>query len=224
MLLIIIQARTSSKRLPGKVLLKLRNKTILEIIIQKLQKIRIKKKIYIVTSKNKNDDPIEKIAKKNNINLFRGSLNNVASRYYNVILNNSEFEYFLRVNCDSPFLDIKIINLLLKKIKEKYDIITNVKIRTFPKGQSVELVSSKFFLKNYKKIVSLSDKEHVTKKLYKLNKSKIFNYKLSKDFSRYSLALDDKKDKSFITFYFNKYKKIFNWHKILNLRINYEKN
>ena len=46
MLLIIIQARTSSKRLPGKVLLKLRNKTILEIIIQKLQKLKIKKDIY----------------------------------------------------------------------------------------------------------------------------------------------------------------------------------
>ena len=63
MLLIIIQARTSSKRLPGKVLLKLRNKTILEIIIQKLQKLKIKKDIYSYF-KNKNDDPIEKSPKK----------------------------------------------------------------------------------------------------------------------------------------------------------------
>jgi len=67
MLLIIIQARTSSKRLPGKVLMKINNKTILERVINLIKKIKVKKKIYIVTSKLKNDNKIVEIAKKSKI-------------------------------------------------------------------------------------------------------------------------------------------------------------
>ena len=64
MLLIIIQARTSSKRLPKKVLLNINNDTILGILIKKLKSLKIKKKIYVVTSKLKSDDGIVEISKK----------------------------------------------------------------------------------------------------------------------------------------------------------------
>ena len=224
MLLIVIQARTSSKRLPGKVLMKINNKTILERVINLIKKIKVKKKIYVVTSKLKNDNKIVEIAKKSKIFSYQGSLENVASRFKDVVLKNPKIKFFLRVSSDSPLLDINLITKLLKLRKHDYDIISNVKQRSFPKGQSIEILKSEFFLKNFKKITSKSDKEHVTKKLYKIPNANIYNLKNKINLSKYSLALDTIKDEKFIKFFLNKYNKKMNWYNILKIRINYEKN
>lgn len=61
---IFVQARLSSKRLPGKVLFKLKNKTVLDHIISNLRKLKYKKKIIVLTSKNKSDDRIVNHCKK----------------------------------------------------------------------------------------------------------------------------------------------------------------
>ena len=74
---IFVQARLSSKRLPGKVLFKLKNKTVLDHIISNLRKLKYKKKIIVLTSKNKSDDRIVNHCKKKKILFFRGNLKNV---------------------------------------------------------------------------------------------------------------------------------------------------
>ena len=61
---IFLQARMSSRRLPGKVLFKLKNKTVLEQAVSNLKKIRLKKKIIVLTSKNKSDNKIVQHCKK----------------------------------------------------------------------------------------------------------------------------------------------------------------
>ena len=76
----IIQARMKSKRLPGKVLYKIDNTTILEILISRLKKLGIK--IIIATTKNKPDDKIVKVSRKNKVFIFRGNEKNVLKRYY----------------------------------------------------------------------------------------------------------------------------------------------
>ena len=79
---IIVQARTGSKRLPAKILLKIGNKRILEHLISRLKKIKIKNKIIIATTKNKSDTIINKIAKNNDCYSFNGTSLNVLKRYY----------------------------------------------------------------------------------------------------------------------------------------------
>ncbi|OUU53618.1 MAG: hypothetical protein CBC25_00120 [Pelagibacteraceae bacterium TMED65] len=193
---IFIQARTSSKRLPGKVFKTLINKNhSLDLLIYKLSKLFSKKRIVILTSKNKSDDAIQKYCKKNKINYFRGSLKNVAGRFLEA-LKVYRCKYFMRVSADSPLLDMNIIKIFIKYIKSnKFDIITNVNPRTFPKGQSVEIVKSQTFIDNFKRFKSKKNFEHVTNFFYNFESNfKIKNIKYGKNLSKISLALDTKKD------------------------------
>ena len=74
----IIQVRLNSKRLPGKALLKINDKTVLENIIVRLKKSKSIKKIIVSTSNKKSDYPIVHFCKKNKILVFKGSLNHVS--------------------------------------------------------------------------------------------------------------------------------------------------
>ena len=193
---IFIQARTSSKRLPGKVFKNLINKNhSLDLLIYKLSKLFSKKKIVILTSKNKSDDAIQEYCKKKKINYFRGSLKNVAGRFLEA-LKVYRCKYFMRVSADSPLLDMNIIKIFFKYTKSnKFDIITNVNPRTFPKGQSVEIIKSKTFIDNFKRFKSKKNFEHVTNFFYNFESNfKIKNIKYGKNLSKISLALDTKKD------------------------------
>lgn len=200
----IIQARTNSQRLPKKVLKKIGKVSILERLINSLKKIKKIKKFVIATTKNKGDLKIIQISKKNKINYFQGDEKNVASRYYE-ILKNTKFKYFLRVSGDSPFLDYKIINKLIRiKNKSDYDIITNVFKRSYPKGQSVEIIKTSTFLNNFKNLKSHHDLEHVTSFFYKNYKRfKIYNHTNKVNFSKINLSIDTEED-------LFKVKKIFN--------------
>ena len=191
----IIQARTNSQRLPKKVLKKIGNVSILQRLINSLKKIKKIKKFVIATTKNKGDLKIIQISKKNKINYFQGDEKNVASRYYE-ILKNTKFEYFLRVNGDSPFLDYKIINKLISiKNKSDYDIITNVFKRSYPKGQSVEIIKTSTFLNNFKRLKSRHDLEHVTSFFYKnFKRFKIYNHTNKINFSKINLSIDTEED------------------------------
>ena len=117
-------------------------------------------------------------------------MKNVAKRYYDILINHKT-DYFIRINADSPLIDSKLIDSIINKKDIKYDIITNVLKRSYPKGQSVELLKSKFFLKNYINIKSKNDLENVTSYFYKNSKMfKILNIKNKKDYSYVNLSVD----------------------------------
>lgn len=224
MYLFLIQARTSSSRLPNKVLLRFNNLSVIEIIILRLKSLKVKKKIIVLTSNHKSDDKIERICRSRKIDYLRGSLNNVASRFYKAILKYKKYSHFVRISADSPVIDVKILESMLKNKYLKYDIVSNVKKKTYPKGQSFEVVKNEFFLKNFYKIKSKSEKEHVTKKLYKI-KPFIKNFKNTYNLGKSSLSLDNREDLFFFTYFFKKYKnKYLNFKKILRIRDQYEKN
>ena len=82
--LAIIQARMASERLPGKVLLKLGNITILEWVIRAVKKIKNIDDIVVATSYLKEDRLIEKLCKSKGVNLFKGNEQDVLSRFYEI--------------------------------------------------------------------------------------------------------------------------------------------
>ena len=106
-LVIIIYARLNSKRLKGKVLKKIFNKYLLEIIYLRLKK-KLNIPIIVNTSKNKSDDLLVKFCKKKNIKFFRGSLNNVFLRTI-MCLKKNKINGFIRVCADRPFVDFREI-------------------------------------------------------------------------------------------------------------------
>ena len=139
----IIQARASSRRLPNKVLIKIFGKTVLERVIKSVKRSKKITKIIVATSTDKKDNNIVKICNKLNISYFRGSLGNVAKRFSDLVMS-MKCSSFIRISADSPLVDYKLINkCVLKFFTGKYDIVTNVHPRTFPKGQSIEIINMK---------------------------------------------------------------------------------
>jgi spore coat polysaccharide biosynthesis protein SpsF len=194
-MLAIIQARVNSKRFPEKVLKKINDITVLERVIGQVNEVFDKKNIIVATSKNKRDRAICNICKKNKIKYFRGNLSNVSKRYYDLLKKNKT-NSFLRVCADSPFLDPILIKRCVEIFKKKKpDFLTNVLPRSFPKGQSIEIFKSKFFVENFKKIKKKYDLEHVTTFFY-FNKKKFnfINIKNDKNLSKISMCIDYKND------------------------------
>lgn len=212
--LVIIQARSSSKRLRNKVLKKINNKEIILIIIDKIKKLNLN--LIVATSSQKSDDKLAKLLSKKGVNVFRGPLNNVALRYYRCLKIN-KCDAFIRVTADNPLIDENLIKKAIYTFnKSRLNIITNTLNRTYPKGQSIEVLNSNFFIKNFHKINKKVDKEHVTKYFYE-NSSKydIGNLTLAQNYSHLNFSVDNLSD-------YNKIVKIcndFNSRKIgINLK------
>ena len=194
-MLAIIQARTSSKRLKGKVLKKINKKTLLDRVVNKVSQSRKISKIIIATSLDKSDNSIVTFCKNRKIEFFRGDLNNVYERYFQV-LKKTKLKSFIRICADSPFIDPHLIDKGINFFNSgKYEIVTNVCPRSFPKGQSIEIFNSKIFMKNSLKIKKKRDKEHVTEYFYdNFKKFKLKNFKYNKNCSKLNLSVDNHKD------------------------------
>ena len=191
----IIQARLDSKRLYGKVLKKIQNRPILKIISLRLSKLKTIDNIVIATTKRKIDNKISEFCLKNNIKCFRGSLNNVLQRYVDCANFFCEND-IIRITGDSPLVDIRILKKMIDIYNsKKYDLVTNVFPRTFPSGQSVEIVSSKTFMGINQEKLSNYDKEHVTSFFYKHAENfRIYNFKCNYSHKGIKLSIDTHED------------------------------
>ena len=159
-MLAIIQARLSSKRLNGKVLKKIQKKELLKLVFERTITSKKIKKIIIATSTNKSDDKIVKFCRKKKIDFFRGDLNDVWHRFIEILKLNKE-KSFVRICADSPFIHNQLLDKAIQIFKKnKYDIVTNVFPRSYPKGQSIEIFKSSVLIKNYSKLRSNYFKEH----------------------------------------------------------------
>ena len=141
-------------------------------------------KLIVATSINKEDDAIEGFCKREKINYYRGDLNNVYRRFKEIVVK-EKADHFIRINGDSPLMDPELINLAACRYKEENcDLLTNIFPRTYPKGQSVEVISSQIFVKFEENKLSDEQKEHVTKYFY--DNTKIFSIKNFKSILNYS--------------------------------------
>ena len=115
---IIILARSNSSRLPGKILMKVKNSNLIDYVISIAKKIKSVDKIIVSTTINNSDDDLIKHLKKKKINFFRGDLKNVSYRFLKTI-DKYKFDTILRLNGDSPLHSPSLINHSLKIFKKK---------------------------------------------------------------------------------------------------------
>ncbi len=193
-MLAIIQARCSSKRFPNKILKFAYGKPLIHHVILKLLKSKNISKIIVATSDHKSDDKLIRYLKKIKVEFFRGSLTNVTERMLNLALLKKK-TFFLRISGDSPLIDYKLVDLAISIFKKnkRYDLVTNTFPRSFPKGQSVEIIRTSLLKKHISKMSKI-EKEHVTKYFYKYSKNfyiKNFRNKLKTRLIK--LAVDNKK-------------------------------
>jgi spore coat polysaccharide biosynthesis protein SpsF len=195
MICLIIQARFNSKRLPGKVLKSLNGMPMLWYTIESLKQTKAYDRLLIATSKESSDDPIATFCKDYKVECFRGSLDNVASRFYEI----GRFtgcKAMVRICGDSPLIDFRIVERAIKDyVRLQPDLVTNVNPKTFPKGMSVEVIKSETFLNNYPYMSDPSDLEHVTPYFYRNEaKLKILNFTYPVSANHIQLSVDAQSD------------------------------
>lgn len=216
MIVAILQARCGSKRLPNKVLLKLKGKTIIEHIVDRLKQCKQIDKIIVTTSINKKDDKIQKICNNLGIDYFRGSENDVLERFYECA-QKYKAKQIIRVCADSPCIDSKIVNKLINvhlKSKNDYSSLGFVDQETYPDGMNIEIFTFNVLKILYQKAFLKSDLEHVTsflKNYYKQLNLKIYILKHKPSYNYIRLSLDYKKDFKLLKKIFNKLYEINNY-------------
>ncbi len=169
MIIAIIQARMSSTRLPGKVLKKIKGKTLLEILIDRLKHSKKIDKIIIATTDNKKDLAIVKLAKKINCPYFVGDENDVLDRFYQTA-KKFKANIIVRISSDCPFQDPKLVDKMVDfylKNKEKFDYVSNVDPPTFPDGLDLWVFPFRTLERAWKEAKLKSEREHVCPYIWK---------------------------------------------------------
>lgn len=179
----IIQARMGSTRLPGKVLMPLptpqksnqatkpetlqnseiqqtTDQTILGRLISSLKMVQGIQDIWLATTELPKDDVLENQAKTWGVRLFRGSENDVLSRFWG-ILEQNDYDCVFRFTADNPCVDIHAVEFVLKQHNPKlYDY---TRLNGMPIGMHVEIINAKTLLNlKYNSQLSAEDHEHVT--------------------------------------------------------------
>jgi spore coat polysaccharide biosynthesis protein SpsF (cytidylyltransferase family) len=192
--LAIIQARYNSTRFPGKVLKKINNKTILEILIRRLSRSKHISKIIVACSDNRNDEAIVAICRKLDINYFIGSENDVLNRFYHAAKKYRGFN-IVRITADCPLIDPKIVDDVISNFfLRNADYGSNINPPTFPDGLDVEVFKFRVLKEAYINAKKSTEREHVTPFIINNKKFKKFNLKNSIDYSTLRLTLDEKED------------------------------
>ncbi len=162
----IIQSRMSSTRLPGKVLLPLAGKPLLQHLADALDQSVLANRFVIATSSEPSDDSIAAYCATHDIACVRGALANVAQRYQTVLAQYPAAA-FVRICGDSPLVNISIVERAIQLHQHgTSDIVTNTLERSYPKGLSVEVVTADLFQANIAAF-DAQDQEHVTRYFYR---------------------------------------------------------
>ncbi|WP_108064094.1 cytidylyltransferase domain-containing protein [Poseidonibacter lekithochrous] len=191
-----IEARMTSSRLPGKVMLPLGNTFVLDMMVQRIKKSKYVNDIIIATTVNKEDDAIVDFCKSNNISYFRGSEDNVFER---VLQTHEEYEtdIIVELTGDCPFLDYTIVDKVIEVyLNNSYDYVSNWIEHTYPIGMSVQVYKYEALKEISKKELQYVDKEHVTPEFYTSGKYNIFNVEAPSSlyYPELSITLDTKED------------------------------
>lgn len=159
---VIIQARMGSSRLPGKVLLPLNGRPVLEYVVRRSAAAARVENVVVATSDHSEDDAIEEWCRKNSVDCVRGSSDDVLARY---LLAEQLFpcENIVRVTADCPLVDPGIIDAILAlHCQAGADYSSNVVPPTFPVGFDAEAVRTFTLKKVSESAILKSHREHVT--------------------------------------------------------------
>lgn len=171
----IVQARVGSTRLPGKVLKALpygSGVPSLARVLRRLSKATSLDEILIATTTDKSDDRIEALAQKESVRCFRGSVEDVLSRYY-LAAEQCGADVIVRVTGDCPCIDPRVVDMVVARhLDENADFTSNIITRTMPHGLDTEVLSFSALTEAHQQADKPFEREHVCPYIYKSNPSK----------------------------------------------------
>jgi|MDTB01.2.fsa_nt_gb spore coat polysaccharide biosynthesis protein SpsF len=169
----IIEARMTSTRLPGKVLMEAGSKPMLYWLVSRLKRVESIDQIILATTININDNPLVDFATKEGISFFRGSEDNVMERVLQAAEHN-QVDIIVGITGDCPLIDPDIVDQAINIYKNnKADYVSNAHIRSYPDGMDVQVYSLNTLKKSFQLTTNLLDYEHVT--LHIRNNDELFS-------------------------------------------------
>lgn len=156
----------SSSRYPGKVLAPFCGRPMLAHVVERVARAVSQKRVVVATSTEASDEPLARYAEALGVQVFRGSLENVFGRFA-ACLKKHPCDWFFRICADSPLLDSKIMEMMMPYTERPdVDLVTNVGVRTFPRGHSVELIRARTFAGIGQAALTDAEREHLTQVYY----------------------------------------------------------
>lgn len=149
----------------------------------------------VATSDEHSDFVINEYCKKSSLTCYKGSLIDVGTRLANAVASKKE-KSFVRICGDSPFIDPAVIDQAVSFSKaSEVDLVTNVFPRSFPKGQSVEVIKAKTMMQLCRAERSIDEKEHATSYIYNNHQQfRICTFSSGENAADSRQCIDDEKD------------------------------
>ena len=204
--IIIVQARTDSKRFPGKVLKKINGKTVINLIFERLKKSKNTEKIIFSIPDNRKEKVLYRHLNKIGANIYVGNENDVLDRYYKTAKKYSA-RNILRVTGDCPLVDPYLVDKMINFFKKNnYDYVSNTITPTYPDGLDLEIFSFKALKNAWSKAKRQDQREHVTRFFLEDKKIKKFNISNKINFSNIRWTLDEPIDYEVLKKIYNHFK------------------
>lgn len=192
-----IEARMTSSRLPGKVLLPVGGVPVLEVMIRRLKCSRYLDSICIATTTNNNDDVVEALGKKLGVDVFRGSESDVLGRVLGAA-ESTKADIVVETMADSPFVDPELVDRGIEEFfTHDVDYAANCMKDTFAVGFEVQVFPTKVLAEVANLTNDIVDRTHVTYYIYMHpEKYRAFNWEAPPELiaPKFRMTLDEVAD------------------------------
>ena len=217
----IIQARTGSTRLPGKVLEDLAGEPMLMRVVNRVRRASKLGEVVVATTTNADDDHIVELCQERGWPVFRGSEEDVLDRYYQAAVAHNA-EAIVRITSDCPLIEPEIVDRVVNEFLSHYpevEYVSNNLQRTFPLGLDVEVMSFDALEKAWQEDCNPVLREHVTPYLRRHpEKFRTLNVANDIDYSYMRWTVDTIEDLTFIRKIYNHFQSdTFTWREVLRL-------
>lgn len=199
--LTILQARVSSSRLPSKVLAPLLGQAMLARQIERLHRAETIYRLVIATSDHVTDDPIAELCAGLGVACYRGSLDDVLSRFSGAYVAFGPARHVVRLTGDCPLADPTVIDRVVRHhITSGADYTTNALQPTWPDGLDVEVMRSEVLQRAWAEARMISEREHVTPYIHKHPEwFRVEHVRGERDLSMLRWTVDESADLAFVT-------------------------
>jgi spore coat polysaccharide biosynthesis protein SpsF len=192
----IVQARMTSTRLPGKILMKVLGKPLLEHELARLSEVPELSELVVATTVNTEDDPVVDLCNALGVKSFRGSESDVLDRFYKAA-ELHEADIVARFTADCPIIDHTLASRVIKNFLENRGSLDYVGIdyERIPRGMDTEVFGMEALLEAHSNGRSKLDREHVTWFIHtNPEKFRISRYSIDENWGHYRLTVDTQED------------------------------
>lgn len=163
----ILQARTGSTRLPGKVLKAIGGVTMLERVVNRVRRSFLIDELIVATTVEPQDEATVSECRRIGVRVFRGSENDVLDRYYQAAQQEAGADAVVRITADCPFIDPHLIDELLRTFSaHRPDYASNCMVRSYPRGLDTEVMTVQALARAWREASMPYQRTHVTPYLW----------------------------------------------------------